>query len=149
MASELKKISAKHRNVKAIIGFNEELAHFIEGGSDFFLMPSRYEPCGLNQMYSLAYGAIPIVTKTGGFLDTVEPYRPETGEGTGFLIREATPRDIFTAVENAITVWSSRKDHIKTMMRRGMKKRFSWNTSAAKYETIYQRLLSSIEKPTI
>ena len=85
---ELAALSARLPNFKARIGFDERLAHLVEAGSDFFLMPSRYEPCGLNQMYSLRYGTLPIVHRTGGLSDTVENYNQETGAGTGLHVRQ-------------------------------------------------------------
>ncbi|HOV62283.1 MAG TPA: glycogen synthase [Spirochaetia bacterium] len=133
----LKELASSYENLKVIIGFSEEMAHLIEGASDFFLMPSRYEPCGLNQMYSLRYGTLPIVHRTGGLKDTVEPYDPLTGGGTGFLFDRMDPDEIVNTVTGAIMVYREKPEHIRRMRIRAMEKRFSWDSSAEQYEAIY------------
>ena len=120
-------------------GFNDELAHLIEGGSDFFLMPSRYEPCGLNQMYSLKYGTAPVVRNTGGLADTVEPWNPATGEGTGFVFDHFTAEGFLWAVSRAIESWRDRKGW-QTLIRNGMRKDFSWERQTLAYLEAYARL---------
>ena len=136
----------KTQNLKRLISFSEDMAHLIEAGSDFFLMPSRYEPCGLNQMYSLRYGAIPIVHSTGGLKDSVEPYDSETGSGTGFLFYRMDQNEIFSTVAFALRVFNEKPDHIVKMRKTGMKKRFSWDASAKKYEDIYESALKKQQK---
>jgi len=115
------------------IGFDNRLAHLIEAGSDIFLMPSRYEPCGLNQIYSLRYGAVPVVRATGGLDDTIE-------EGTGFKFQEYSGAALLGAVRAAIQAFS-RPDEWRAMMLRGMQQDFSWNASARAYAALYRRLL--------
>lgn len=136
-------LSLAHRlpNLKAYIGYNEALSHLIEAGSDFFLMPSRYEPCGLNQMYSLLYGTLPIVRKTGGLADTVQNYDESTGEGTGFVLDDLTPESLYNTVGWAVHTWFNRPDHINDMRKRGMKQDFSWGQSAQAYENVYEKAL--------
>lgn len=136
---ELRSLSSKLSNLKAKIGFDENLAHMVESGSDFFLMPSRYEPCGLNQMYSLRYGTLPIVHRTGGLADTVENYNQDTGDGTGFMFDDLTPRSIYDTVGWAVWAWYNRPEHIAQMRRRAMGRRFSWADSAREYEKLYAR----------
>ncbi|RKX78397.1 MAG: glycogen synthase [Spirochaetes bacterium] len=138
---ELKTLTNRFNNLSIFIGFNDKLAHLIEGGSDFFLMPSRYEPCGLNQMYSMSYGTIPIVRKTGGLADTVENYDPETGAGTGFLFEELNPVSVYETVKKAVDTWIHRRDHIFKMMKKAMKKRFSWDKSALEYIELYKKAI--------
>jgi starch synthase len=117
-------------------GFDERFAHLIEGGCDMFLMPSRYEPCGLNQMYSLRYGTIPIVRATGGLADTVEDFGPERLNGTGFVFQRYEPAEMVAALRRALTahrqpaVWSE-------LMTRGMSRDFSWRASADGYDQLY------------
>jgi starch synthase len=111
------------------IGFDNALAHRIEAGSDMFLMPSRYEPCGLNQMYSLRYGAVPIVRATGGLEDTVD-------ESTGFKFHGYAPQSLLETVSAALEAWKSR-DSWTVRMQRGMTKDFSWAASAAEYQRLY------------
>jgi starch synthase len=123
------------------VGFDETLAHLVEAGSDFFLMPSRYEPCGLNQMYSLRYGTLPIVHRTGGLSDTVENYNQDTGAGTGFTFDNLTPRAIYDTVGWAVWAWYNRRPHIKAMRERAMGKRFSWDHAATEYSKLYERSL--------
>ncbi|MCL2880361.1 MAG: glycogen synthase, partial [Treponema sp.] len=118
--NEINSLSSRLSNFKAKITYSEKLSHLIEAGADFFLMPSRYEPCGLNQMYSLAYGTLPIVRKTGGLIDTVENYDEETGKGTGFMLDDLTPSAIFNTVGWAVWAWYNKPHHIDAMRRAGM-----------------------------
>ncbi len=136
--AELEKLDAKLPNLGVALEYNEALAHLIEGGADFFLMPSRYEPCGLNQMYSLRYGTLPIVRRTGGLADTVVSYNEASGEGTGFVFDELTPQAIFDTVGWATWAWYNRKPHITAMRRRAMQLRFSWAKAAERYAELYQ-----------
>jgi starch synthase len=135
---ELQSLSSRLSNFKCHIGYREDLSHLVEAGSDFFLMPSRYEPCGLNQMYSLAYGTPPIVRNTGGLTDTVENYNQETGAGTGFMFDHLSPTSIYDTVGWAVWAWYNRRDQVEAMRVAGMKKNFSWEKSAKKYEELYR-----------
>jgi len=120
-------------------GYDEELAHMIEAGSDLFLMPSRYEPCGLNQMYSMRYGTLPIVRATGGLDDTVEDYSG-SGKGTGFKFEKYDAKELMKALLRAIKVFQQQEEW-KKLMRNGMQKDFSWAHSASKYISLYKDLL--------
>lgn len=128
-------LGAQHPGrVAAVIGYDEGLSHRIEAGADFFLMPSRFEPCGLNQLYSLRYGTVPIVHATGGLQDTVE-------DGvTGFVFHEPTPHALWLAVDRALHAYADTKAW-QRMMRAGMKRDFSWEKSAREYEALYQGLM--------
>ena len=119
--------------------FNNPIAHLIEGGSDMFLMPSLYEPCGLNQMYSLRYGTIPIVRATGGLADTIEEYNAKTNSGNGFVFEEAEPKELYLAIKRSVDLFKQKKVW-QALMRRAMKQDFSWNTSAKKYIELYKAL---------
>ncbi|MDR1319647.1 MAG: glycosyltransferase, partial [Treponema sp.] len=134
---EIMSLSSRLSNFRARIGYSEELSHLIEAGSDFFLMPSRYEPCGLNQMYSLAYGTLPIVRKTGGLVDTVENYDQDTGGGTGFMFDDLTPSAVYNTTGWAVWAWYNHRKQIELMKKRGMEQDFSWEKSAGKYEELY------------
>lgn len=138
---EIKALQEKLPNLRAYIGYDENLSHLIEAGSDFFLMPSKYEPCGLNQIYSMLYGTLPIVRKTGGLADTVENYNQETGEGTGFVFEALTPRAVFDTVGWAVWAYYNKKDHIKKMQECGMKKTFGWDKAAEGYLEVYKEAL--------
>lgn len=140
---ELRNLDRTLTNLRAIIAFDNRMAHLIEAASDFFLMPSAYEPCGLNQMYSLRYGTLPIVRRTGGLADTVWQYNEENGDGTGFLFDELSPESIYNTVGWAIWAWYNKPDHIDMMRKRGMQQSFSWEKSAAEYGAIYR---AAIEK---
>jgi starch synthase len=124
------------------IGFSPELAHLIEAGSDFFIMPSYYEPCGLNQMYSSLYGSLPIVRATGGLDDTVDNYVEATGEGTGFKFWDATDRALFYTLGWAVSTYFDRPQHYRAMQRRGMLRDFSWTSSAKQYEEVYEQAIA-------
>lgn len=136
-----KEISAKYPNkISVNLRFDDALAHLIEAGSDMFLMPSRYEPCGLNQLYSLKYGTVPIVRKTGGLADTIEDYNPKTGQGTGFVFKDYDAQKLLEAIKRALKVYADKKLWVK-LMQNGMKKDFSWKASAQKYTDIYLKAL--------
>lgn len=122
------------------IAFDNVLAHKIEAGSDMFLLPSRYEPCGLNQMYSLKYGTIPIVRATGGLDDTIKEYDPDSGQGNGFKFAEYSSTALLEAVKKALSFYR-RKEIWMKLVKESMKEDFSWNKSALKYEEIYRRVL--------
>ena len=119
------------------IGFDERLAHLIEGGADLFLMPSWYEPCGLNQMYSQRYGTVPIVRATGGLNDTVVDVDEAPDAGTGFKFRDYTPDAVVWAVDRALGAFSNSK-RWKAIQRNGMARDFSWDVSAREYVKVYR-----------
>jgi starch synthase len=123
------------------IGFDEGLAHLIEGGADLFLMPSRFEPCGLNQMYSLRYGTLPLVRATGGLFDTVRNYDPRTGEGTGFTFDDYSPQALLNTLRWAIDVYADR-DAWGRLQRRAMQQDVSWDASAREYVKVYKRAVT-------
>ncbi len=120
------------------IGFDNGLAHKIEAGSDMFLMPSRYEPCGLNQIYSLKYGTVPVVRATGGLDDTIDPWDPRTSRGTGFKFSEYTGEALLSTIRQALTAYKD-QNAWHTLMRNGMAKDFSWTNSAREYVRIYEK----------
>jgi starch synthase len=123
------------------IGFDVALSHKIEAGSDLFLMPSRYEPCGLNQMYSLLYGTIPVVRATGGLDDTVVPFDPTTGEGNGFKFTEATAEGLLRAVRGALACYRNRPLWNR-LVQNAMAADFSWTRSAQEYVQVYRRAIA-------
>jgi len=122
--------------VGAVIAYNDRLAHLVEAGSDIFLMPSRYEPCGLNQIYSLRYGTVPVVRATGGLDDTIESFDLEHGTGTGFKFWEYSGGALLHAIRHALHQFSN-EGVWKRIQLNGMAKDFSWNTSAAEYAKLY------------
>jgi starch synthase len=124
--------------VGTFIGFDEQLAHLVEAGADFFVMPSRFEPCGLNQMYSQAYGTPPIVRATGGLVDTVEPYQEGRGLGTGFLFTEPTAGALHHTLQRAYDTYTERPVDLLALRLNGMKKDFSWTSSTRQYLKIYE-----------
>ena len=120
------------------IGFDESLAHLIEGGADMFLMPSRYEPCGLNQMYSLRYGTVPIVRAVGGLADTVRDHAPGRRDATGFVFTDYTPAALLGALKRALALFEDQAAW-KALQVAGMAEDHSWDRSAAEYVKIYGR----------
>jgi starch synthase len=137
----LQDVAKRHKDRMCVhIGYSEELAHRIEAGSDMFLMPSRFEPCGLNQLYSLRYGTIPIVRATGGLDDTIEDYSPSTGGGTGFKFKKYDSREMLHAVHRAVQTYADQTVWRK-LMKTGMNKDFSWEASAKKYIQLYRGLV--------
>jgi starch synthase len=132
-------LAARHPDrIGARIGFDEGLAHLIEGGADLFLMPSRFEPCGLNQMYSLRYGTVPLVRATGGLADTVRNFDPQTGAGTGFTFDEYSPQALLGTLRWALGVFQDRQTW-KRIQVAGMQQDYSWDASARRYVEVYER----------
>jgi starch synthase len=121
-------------------GYHEELAHWIEAASDLYIMPSRYEPCGLNQMYSLRYGTVPVVRETGGLADSVERYDPATGKGTGILFKEFSADALSQALYAALDLYAA-PAHWTRMARNGMAQDFSWSRQGPRYVELYGRLV--------
>lgn len=141
-------VRAYPKRIAVHIGFSEELAHRVEAGADMFLMPSRFEPCGLNQMYSLRYGTVPIVRRTGGLADTVTDTTPQTLKdhtATGFVFDEASPQALFGAIERALALFS-RPRQWRALMQQGMARDFNWRQSAQAYLALYQQALSAPSK---
>ncbi|MDR3762459.1 MAG: glycogen synthase GlgA [Acidobacteriota bacterium] len=130
----------------ARFGYDNEMAHKIEAGADFFLMPSRYEPCGLNQIYSLKYGTVPIVRATGGLDDTIEPYDERTGKGTGFKFHPYTPEALLDSVQAALATFAKPKSWRKLMLN-GMARDFRWTVAAREYVKVYEKLRSTRRAP--
>jgi starch synthase len=118
--------------------FDNGSAHLTEAGADILLMPSKYEPCGLNQMYSLRYGTVPVVRRTGGLADTVQDYDPSTGTGNGFVFSEYDPEQLRAAVDRALDLWQDRKAW-RRLIQNGMRLDLSWKQSAQKYVEVYER----------
>ncbi|MGP1586898.1 MAG: glycogen synthase GlgA [Treponemataceae bacterium] len=141
---EIGELQSKLPNLRAYFGYNEEISHLIEAGSDFFMMPSRYEPCGSNQIYSMLYGTLPIVRSTGGLADTVENYNEKTGDGTGFMLMNLTPQSVYDTTGWAVWTFYNKKDHIKKMQKKAMKQDFSWKKSATEFVEVYQKALKKI-----
>ena len=124
----------------AKITFDNALAHRIEAGSDMFLMPSRYEPCGLNQMYSMKYATVPVVRGTGGLNDTITEFDPGTGKGNGFKFKKAHSEDMLNALKRAVKVFKNKKMWA-LLQANGLKCDFSWESSAQKYVKLYRKIL--------
>lgn len=125
------------------IAFDNVLAHKIEAGSNMFLMPSRYEPCGLNQLYSLKYGTIPVVRATGGLDDTVQEFEPETEKGNGFKFFEYSSKALIEKVKRALVIYKNKELWLK-LVKNAMNEDFSWNKSALRYQEIYNRAITKI-----
>ena len=123
--------------VAGYVGYTEELSHQIQAGSDIFLMPSRYEPCGLTQMYSLRYGTPPVATAVGGLVDTIVPF-PDP-QATGFIFEKSTPESFLGGIEEALDLWEDRPAW-QEMQTRAMKASFSWEDAAVRYLKIYREL---------
>ncbi|MGD0546919.1 MAG: glycogen synthase GlgA [Terracidiphilus sp.] len=128
-------------NVGVRIGYDNALSHKIEAGSDLFLMPSLYEPCGLNQIYSLKYGTVPVVRATGGLDDTIEEWNPEQGTGTGFKFKGRSGEALLAAIERALNAFAE-KEGWQRLMRNGMARNYSWEQPAREYVAAYEEAVS-------
>jgi starch synthase len=127
------------------LALDEPLAHQIEAGADVFLMPSRFEPCGLNQLYSIKYGTVPVVRATGGLADTIVDCTPRTladDTATGFAFAAYTADALLDAIQRALTVYRHHPEHWLRLMQTGMRQDWSWDRSAAEYERLYERLVT-------
>lgn len=140
--TQLLEAKKRHDNLSVNILFSNKAAHLIEAGSDFFLMPSRYEPCGLNQLYSLRYGTIPIAHRTGGLADTIIDVDEYPDKGTGLLFDDLTPGEIRKHVARAVELYARKegKGCMENIRRRAMEQDFSWDASAEEYLRLYERL---------
>jgi starch synthase len=127
--------------VSVKIEFNEELAHKIYAGSDIFLMPSAFEPCGLGQMISLRYGTIPIVRETGGLKDTIVDMNYDFDNGNGFSFRDMDSKAFFDALKRAVLTYRDEPGTWLELVKKGMKSDFSWNKSAKEYLALYDKIL--------
>jgi starch synthase len=135
-------LAARHPGrIGARIGFDESLAHRIEAGADLFLMPSRFEPCGLNQMYSLRYGTVPVVHAVGGLYDTVRNFNPRTGEGNGFSFDVYSAQALLDTLRWALEIYRDRKTW-QGIQQRGMRQDLSWDASARQYVKVYDRAMA-------
>jgi starch synthase len=121
------------------ITYDETLSHKVEAGSDIYLMPSRYEPCGLNQIYSLKYGTVPVVRATGGLDDTIEEWNPETRTGTGFKFQGYFADDYLKAVQRALATFKD-KEAWQILMRNGMAQDYSWAKPSKEYIQVYKEV---------
>jgi starch synthase len=135
-------LAARHPDrIAAKIGFDEARAHLIEAGADLFLMPSRFEPSGLNQMYSMRYGTVPLVRAVGGLADTVQNFNPRTGEGTGFSFDEYSAQALLNTLRWTLGIYQDRATWQRIQLA-GMRQDFSWDASARQYVKVYERALA-------
>jgi len=137
----LVRMQSEHpRSCGVLLEYNNEVAHLIEAGADMFLMPSRFEPCGMNQLYSMAYGTVPIVRATGGLTETVMDYSPDglkAREATGFVFQEYSTEALVQAVDRALSLYRDRR-RWRRLMRNGMRQDWTWERSAAEYVRVYE-----------
>ncbi|MDR2149798.1 MAG: glycogen synthase [Spirochaetaceae bacterium] len=138
---ELEYLSRTLDNFKAV-PYKRELEHLLYAGSDLYLMPSSYEPCGLSQLYALQYGTVPLVRKTGGLTDTVENYNQNTGSGSGFVFNDLTPSALYRTVEWAVETYKNRPKHFEALRVYGMQEDFSWKKSVKEYSALYEELVN-------
>lgn len=131
-------LAKERKNFKCYIGYSNELAHKVEAGSDFFLMPSRFEPCGLNQMYSLRYGTLPIVRATGGLDDTIENFDEVNRSGDGFKFYDLTNEALYNTIGWALNTYYNDKVGMQSLITNAMKKEFTWKKSAKEYIRLYE-----------
>jgi len=141
----LERLAERHPQEIAVrTGLDEALAHLVEAGADLFLMPSRFEPCGLNQLYSMRYGTPPIVRRTGGLADSVVDLNAQTladGTATGFMFDAATPQALLGAVQRALAAFREPSTW-RSVQRNGMARDFRWDASAQRYLEVYAAVLA-------
>jgi starch synthase len=123
------------------VTYDEKMAHLFEAGLDIFIMPSKYEPCGLNQIFSLRYGTVPVVSPIGGLLDTVVDYDSQINDGTGFVMEKLSVSSLLESINRAIKLYQD-KEKWQAMQKRIMEEDFSWEISAKRYLDIYEKMIS-------
>ena len=144
----LRELAARHpTRVGVHIGFDEALAHLVEAGADIFLMPSKFEPCGLNQMYSLRYGTVPVVRAVGGLDDTIQPYTARAQRANGFKFKDATAEAMVRTLRQAVRLYQE-KPAWRQLMAQGMSEDHSWQTSAREYVKVYRRARQAVAART-
>jgi len=139
LEEKLANLAQLHKNLSVNFIFDNEAAHLVEAGSDFFLMPSRYEPCGLNQMYSLRYATLPIAHRTGGLADSIVDV--DNSDGTGFLFDEMSSATIYGTIERALKLYYEDKKLLEEVRIRAMEQDFSWEHSAQEYIKSFEKIL--------
>jgi len=144
LESAFRELSKKYPGrFAAQIKFSNELAHLTTAGADFFVMPSRFEPCGLGQLYAMTYGTLPIVRATGGLIDTVEQYSEYCHDGTGFVFNFSTPDALYYAIGWACSTYYDRPDDLALLQQNAMAQSFSWDASASAYEAVYREAVEA------
>lgn len=138
LENEFRTLASRYEGFGCYIGYDHRMSHLIEAGSDFFIMPSRFEPCGLNQMYSMIYGTLPIVRATGGLVDTVKQYNEATGEGTGFVFSDATVGGLYDTIGWSCATYWDKPDAFRKLQQQAMQSDFSWKSSTEKYVQTYK-----------
>jgi starch synthase len=146
-ANKLLEVAKTSNRISVLLKFDEAMAHFIYAGSDIFLMPSKFEPCGLGQLIAFRYGAIPVVRHTGGLVDTVQDITDDLQRGTGFVFKDYHHESLITAIERAIKVFESKANWTK-LVQRIMALDFSWHSSAHKYITVYRNVIEAKHNAT-
>ncbi|MDR2125120.1 MAG: glycogen synthase GlgA [Desulfovibrio sp.] len=137
--AEISELMEQYRGrVAAVIGYTEDLAHRMQAASDIFLMPSRYEPCGLTQMYALRYGTLPVATAAGGLRDTINPWPGE--DATGFIFTKSETRELLETIRQAVAFWTDNPAGRQKMVRRGMRREFTWDRACREYMDIYRTI---------
>ncbi len=139
--NQLKALASRRQNVVGILTFDEDLSHLVQGAADFLLMPSKWEPCGLTQLYSLRYGTIPIVTNTGGLADTVEDLSADFSSGTGIVLPALDPDSVLRGVQRAVTLYSEYPEAVVAIRKRGMEQRFDWEAAAGAYSEVFDEAI--------
>jgi len=135
----MRDLAATHPGKLSVkVTYDNALAHKVEAGADIFLMPSRYEPCGLNQIYSLRYGTVPVVRATGGLDDTIEAFDPATGRGTGFKFQPYDAAGLLGAMRKALAIFQNEPVTWRRIQTNGMAQDFSWQVSAIEYARLYE-----------
>ncbi|PIB17508.1 glycogen synthase GlgA [Vibrio rotiferianus] len=143
LAAQLKEVAAQFANKFVFVeAYDNELAHLVEAGSDFFLMPSEFEPCGLNQIYSMAYGTLPIVRGVGGLKDSVNDYDVDIEEATGFVFYEPTPQALLLTMLRALLLYAQSPNEVKRVQLHAMQRDFCWHKAAEEYLLLYRSALN-------
>ncbi|EEX91837.1 glycogen synthase [Vibrio orientalis CIP 102891 = ATCC 33934] len=143
LASQLKDIAAKHSDKFAFVeAYSNELAHLVEAGADFFIMPSEFEPCGLNQIYSMAYGTLPIVRGVGGLRDSVNDYDADPQNATGFIFDQPEPYALLNVLQRSLLLYAQQPNEVKRVQLYAMEQNFCWNKAADEYLELYHSALN-------